>query len=70
VTITVASFTEDQFHESRAHLVTDEHGRVQAEFETPSTETLLTIVAFENDPKLPPAERATAWACVEVRDDP
>ena len=66
--ISVATFTEDRFNEDRVSVAVDDDGRARVEFEAPEQHTLLTLLAFEDDPDLPPAERAAAWAVVEVRD--
>lgn len=65
--VSVATFTEDRFNEDRVQLALDEDGRARATFEAPDEETVLTLLAFEDDPALPPAERASSWAVVEVR---
>ena len=66
--ISVATYTEDHYNEERVSMHTDEKGMVRLELEAPAQETMLTLLAFEDDPEVPPAERQAAWAVVEVRE--
>jgi hypothetical protein len=70
VSVSVASFTEDRYNEQRMSVRTGAAGRVKVALRAPEEETLLTIMAFEDDPQVPPPERAAAWAVVEVRGAP
>ena len=65
--VSIASFTEDRFNEDRVSVRTDAQGVARIELDAPPQETLLTLLAFEDDPQIPPAERRAAWAVVEVR---
>jgi exo-beta-1,3-glucanase (GH17 family) len=64
--VSVAAFTEDRHNEERRS-VRARGGRARVTFVAPAEETILSVVAFEDDPALPPAERAVARAVVEVR---
>jgi hypothetical protein len=64
--VSVAAFTEDRHNEDR-HSVALRGGRARVRFVAPPDETILSIIAFEDDPALPPGERAVARAFVEVR---
>jgi hypothetical protein len=68
--ITVASYSEDEFFEERAYLESEDGRRLEVTFQAPDRSTIMTLIVFENDPELPPAERAVAWAAVEVREAP
>lgn len=65
--VSIATFAEDRYHEERHQIRVDANGRARVELRAPAETTALAIVAFEDDPALPPAERAAAWALVEVR---
>jgi hypothetical protein len=65
-TVSVAAFTEDRHDEDRRR-VGPRAGRASVTFVAPPEETILSLIAFEDDPTLPPAERAVARAVVEVR---
>jgi exo-beta-1,3-glucanase (GH17 family) len=65
--ITIATFAEDHPQEGCVHARTDGAGKAQGRFAAPEAETVLSVVAFENDPAIPSAQRAVAWAVVEVR---
>ena len=65
--VSVAMFAEDRYHEERRQLETGLDGRVRVELRAPDEETLLGLIAFEHDPAVPPAERASAWGVIEVR---
>lgn len=65
--VSIAAFTEDRYNEERFSLHADEHGVARVELTAPDQETLLTLIAFEDDPSVPPAERRAAWAVAEVR---
>jgi hypothetical protein len=64
--VSVATFAEDRYHEERQQLVLDSDGRGRIELRAPGEATLLGAIAFEDDPAVPPAERASAWAVIEV----
>lgn len=64
--ITVAAFTEDRFNEEKKKLILDKKGRAKTTFTAPPGPTLLTLVAFEDDPTVPPVERAVAWTSMEI----
>jgi hypothetical protein len=66
-TLTVAAYTEDRHNEERVPVRPGRDGRARIRLTAPSEETLLALVAFEDDPALPPAERGSARAVVEVR---
>lgn len=64
--ISVATFVEDRYHEERKQVTTDARGRARVELRAPAEQTLLAVIAFEDDPQIPPAERAAAVIAVEV----
>jgi hypothetical protein len=68
--VTVAAFTEDRFNEEKVHLRLGRDGKARVTLRAPAETTLLTLLAFEDDPALPPAERAAARAVIEVRPAP
>jgi hypothetical protein len=70
LSVTVAAFTEDQFNEQRVQVRLDRHGHARVRLRAPGEETLLTLLAFEDAPSVPPAERASAWAVAEIRRTP
>jgi hypothetical protein len=65
--VTVAAYSEARYAEQHARVRLNASGRARVAFSAPADETLLTVVAFEDDPELPPLERAADWAAVEVR---
>jgi hypothetical protein len=65
--VTVASYSEDEFLEERAYLEMEDTV-LDVLLEAPRKSTIMTIIVFENDPELPPAERAIAWTAVEVHE--
>lgn len=65
-TVTIAAFTEDRYNEERHRIVLDARGMGRVQLTAPKGPTLLTILAFEDDPRLPPSERTAAWASVRV----
>ncbi|MBA3546480.1 MAG: hypothetical protein H0T76_08365 [Nannocystis sp.] len=66
--VTIAAYSEDEFYEHRYQLNTGAGGRIEASFVAPMRTTLMTIVAFGDDPALPPSERSARWTVVEVRE--
>ncbi len=67
--LSMATYTEDQYNEEWISQRADDSGIVRAQFRAPAEETILTVIAFEDEPTLPPAERAAAWMAVEVREE-
>lgn len=65
--VSIATYTEDQYNEQRLQVALDEEGVARVRLEAPDQATLLTLLAFEDDPATPPAERATSWAAALVR---
>lgn len=68
--VTVFTYTEDRFNEETSRTQIGKQGRGRVRFVAPDQETLLTILAFEDDPAIPQWERAAAWTVVEVRGRP
>jgi Glycosyl hydrolases family 2, TIM barrel domain len=66
-TVSISTFTEDRYNEERTSVRLGGHGRARVRLRAPHEETMLTVLAFEDDPRLPPSERATAWIPVQVR---
>lgn len=64
--VTVAVFTED-LHDEERRRVRVRDGAARVRFVAPPGETILSVIAFEDDPAIPSAERAVARAVVEVR---
>jgi hypothetical protein len=68
--LSIAAYTEDRYNEQRHSVRLDRRGQAKVVLTAPSDETLVTLVAFEDDPNLPPLERAAEWGVVEVRSGP
>jgi hypothetical protein len=68
--VTLAAYTEDRYNEQRQSARFDARGRARFTVVAPEGPTMLTVVAFEDDPQIPPAERAASWASIEVGKAP
>jgi exo-beta-1,3-glucanase (GH17 family) len=64
--VSIAAFTEDRYNEQRINVQIDARGQASVTLRAPDEPTLLTLLAFENDPMIPPTERASGIAVVEV----
>jgi glycosyl hydrolase family 2 len=70
MSVSIATFTEDHYNEERISVRLDARGRARVRLRAPREDTLLTVLAFEDDPALPPSERAAVSVPVEVRQAP
>jgi exo-beta-1,3-glucanase (GH17 family) len=65
--VVVAAYSEDRYEEQRTVVQVPPAGRALARFIAPAEETIVTVLAFEDEPRIPPELRAAALASVEVR---
>lgn len=65
--VSVATYTEDRYNEQHRTVRLGPGGRARVRLVAPDHPTVMTVLAFEDDPSIPPAERASAWTAVEVR---